>query len=102
MWLSVSIVTVSPSTPQICIAFAIHRGIVVIPKTVNPTRITENLKSTEVKLDPEDMKRLREADKNSRLLTVRHTISDTVEPPNEGHFGASQLSFVERGCLVPV
>jgi diketogulonate reductase-like aldo/keto reductase len=38
---------------------------------VNPGRIAENLKSTEVKLDPEDMKRLREADKNKRLLSVR-------------------------------
>ena len=40
----------------------------VIPKTVNPARITENLKSTELKLDAEDMKRLRELDRNHRLL----------------------------------
>ena len=44
---------------------------VVIPKTVNPARIIENLKSTEVKLDPEDMRRLRELDRNGRLLLVR-------------------------------
>ena len=55
---------------QICIAFAIHRGTVVIPKTVNPTRIEENLKATEVKLDAEDMKRLRELDRNTRMLNV--------------------------------
>lgn len=57
-------------TLQICIAFAIHRGTVVIPKTVNTDRVSENLKSTEVKLDAEDMKRLRETDKNARLLRV--------------------------------
>ena len=42
----------------------------VIPKTVNPTRIEENLKATEVKLDAEDMKRLRELDRNTRMLNV--------------------------------
>ncbi len=42
----------------------------VIPKTVTLTRITENQKCTEVKLDPEDMRRLRELDRNCRALTV--------------------------------
>ena len=44
----------------------------VIPKTVTPSRITENLKATEVKLDAEDMKRLRELEsKNFRYVLVR-------------------------------
>ena len=44
---------------------------VVIPKTVTPSRITENLKGTEIKLDAEDMKRLRELEsKNFRLIPV--------------------------------
>ena len=43
----------------------------VIPKTVTPSRITENYKATEVKLDAEDMKRLRELEsKNFRLISV--------------------------------
>ena len=45
---------------QVCISFALHRGFVVIPKSVTPSRIEENLKSVDVKLDAEDMKRLRE------------------------------------------
>ena len=43
----------------------------MIPKTVTPSRITENLKATEIKLDAEDMKRLRELEsKNFRMLKV--------------------------------
>ena len=54
-----------------CIAFAIHRGMVVIPKTVTASRITENIKATEIKLDAEDMKRLRELESKSfRFLKV--------------------------------
>ena len=41
----------------------------MIPKTVNPARITENLKSTELKLDAEDMRQLRDLDRNYRWLT---------------------------------
>ena len=40
----------------------------VIPKTVNPARITENLKSTELKLDAEDMRRLKDIDRNRMLF----------------------------------
>ena len=44
---------------------------VVIPKTVTPSRITENLKATEIKLDAEDMKRLQEVgSRNFRFLKV--------------------------------
>ena len=56
---------------QVCIAFALHRGMVVIPKTVTPSRITENLKATEIKLDAEDMKRLQDVgSRNFRFLKV--------------------------------
>ena len=40
----------------------------MIPKTVTLTRIHENMKATEVKLDAEDMRRLRELDRNIRYL----------------------------------
>ncbi len=51
-----------------CIAFALHRGLVVIPKTVTPTRIVENMESTKLTLTEEDMERLRAVDKNCRLF----------------------------------
>ena len=41
----------------------------MIPKTVNPARITENLKSTKLKLDAEDMRQLRDLDRNHRRIT---------------------------------
>jgi len=43
---------------------------VVIPKTVNPTRIVDNYKSTSLSLTEEDMKRLAGIDRNLRLFRV--------------------------------
>ena len=40
----------------------------MIPKSVKPSRIAENLKSTELKLDADDMQRLSEVDKNYRYV----------------------------------
>ena len=42
----------------------------MIPKTVNPARITENLKSIELKLDAEDMRQLRDLDRKFRMVTA--------------------------------
>ena len=59
---------------QVCISFGLHRGNVVIPKSVTPSRIIENFKATEVRLDAEDMKRLGElGSKNVRYVHVRLT-----------------------------
>ncbi len=44
----------------------------MIPKSVNPVRIAENLKATEVKLDDEDMKQLSGLDRNYRLLDLKY------------------------------
>ena len=53
-----------------CISFALHRGMVVIPKTVNVTRIIENYKATSLTLKKEDIEKLAGIDKNFRLLKV--------------------------------
>ena len=48
---------------------------VVIPKTVSASRITENLDSTKLKLSGEDMTRLTAIDKDFRLLKVKLAIA---------------------------
>ena len=47
----------------------------MIPKSVNAARIAENFKSLEVKLDEEDMRRIKEVDRNTRFESVR-VVSD--------------------------
>lgn len=58
----------SATPAQICIAFQLHRGVVVLAKSVNLERVKQNFKATEVKLDAEDMRKLRELDRNLRFL----------------------------------
>eukprot|EP00731_Ephydatia_muelleri_P031599 Em0023g106a len=58
----------SVSAAQVCIAFLLHRGMVVTPKSVNLERLKENLASTRVRLDDEDMKKLQSLDRNRRML----------------------------------
>ncbi|KAL5456974.1 hypothetical protein EMCRGX_G034203 [Ephydatia muelleri] len=59
------------ATPaQVCLAFPLQRGMVVIPKSVNLDRLNENLFGTLVELDSEDMARLKALDKNHRLLKM--------------------------------
>jgi len=43
---------------QVLIAWSISRGIAVVPKSVNQSRIIENFKSTEVDLDDQDLEAL--------------------------------------------
>ena len=45
-----------------------HRGNVVLAKTVNLERVKENFKAVDLNLDAEDMRRLRELDRNLRFL----------------------------------
>jgi len=46
----------------------------VIPKSVKPSRIAENLKSVELKLDADDMQQLLEVDKNYRYVTAKNWV----------------------------
>ena len=64
----------------------------MIPKSVKQARITENLKSTELKLDQEDMRRLRGVDKNIRLMLVRNvSLNMLVVCPEDYGFTASHF-----------
>ena len=53
----------------------------MFPKSVTPDRIRENLKATEVRLDTEDLQKLRALDKNLRFFngTLFEKKSATLE-----------------------
>jgi diketogulonate reductase-like aldo/keto reductase len=63
------IASIKGATPaQICISFLLHRGFVVIPKSVTPHRIQENFEATKVSLTEEEVEALVAVDKNLRLF----------------------------------
>ncbi|MBX2865073.1 MAG: aldo/keto reductase [Leptolyngbyaceae cyanobacterium MAG.088] len=57
---------VSPA--QILISWAIHRGTAVIPKSVNPERIKQNLAAAAVSLDQSSMDKIAALDLNRRYV----------------------------------
>ncbi|MBI9084147.1 MAG: aldo/keto reductase [Desulfobacterales bacterium] len=57
---------VSPA--QVLIAWAIQRGTVVIPKSVNPERMVQNLAGAEVSLTQEDMEAITGLDRHRRYV----------------------------------
>ena len=57
------------ATPaQVLIAFHLHRHTAVIPKSTNPDRIKENLKSANLRLDDNDMEQLKTLDNHYRYV----------------------------------
>ena len=58
--------TVTPA--QVLIAWAIHRGTVVIPKSVTPSRIQQNLAAADVSLTPEQLKTIEGCDRHRRYV----------------------------------
>ena len=58
----------SCSPAQVLISWAIMRGTSVIPKSVNPERLRQNLEATRLELSSEDMKRLAALDRGHRYI----------------------------------
>ena len=56
---------------QVCIAFLLQSGMIVIPKSVTESRIIENFKGTELVLTDEEMQKMKAMDKNCRLLSFQ-------------------------------
>ena len=56
------------STAQVLISWAVARGTSVIPKSVNPDRIQQNLASADISLDDDDMQKIAELDRHSRYI----------------------------------
>ncbi|NET09476.1 MAG: aldo/keto reductase [Merismopedia sp. SIO2A8] len=57
---------VSPA--QVLISWALHRGTAVIPKSVNPTRMAQNLAAADVSLTPEDMEAIAALERKRRYV----------------------------------
>ena len=56
------------SPGQVLIAWALARGTSVVPKSVNPTRIAENLKAQELSLTPTNMEAISKLDAHRRMV----------------------------------
>lgn len=52
---------------QIIIAWGVERGIVIIPKSVHPERIKENIKALDIKLTKEDLQQIATLDSHTRM-----------------------------------
>lgn len=57
------------ATPaQIMLAWAVNRGTSVIPKSVNPQRLKENLEAADIELSPSDMQKINDLDQHYRYI----------------------------------
>ena len=56
------------STAQVLIRWAVARGTAVIPKSVNPERIRQNLAAAQVKLAEQDMQQIAKLDRHRRYV----------------------------------
>ena len=56
------------SPAQVLISFHLHRHTAVIPKSTNPGRIKENLKSANLKLDEADLNKIKDLDRHYRYV----------------------------------
>lgn len=56
------------SWAQILLAWAINRGTIVIPKSVNPDRLRQNFEAASIELDADDMARIGEMDLHFRFI----------------------------------
>jgi alcohol dehydrogenase (NADP+) len=58
------------ATPaQVLISWQIHRGIAVIPKSVNPERIRQNLVAEKISLNPADVQEIAGLDRHRRYVS---------------------------------
>lgn len=65
------------ATPaQILISWAIHRQTVVIPKSIHPERLQQNLDAVEIELSEEDMQEIGNLDKHRRYVSGTFWVLD--------------------------
>jgi len=69
---------------QVLIKWAVDRGTAVIPKSVNPTRLTENLAAMDISLFEQDMAAIATLDSHSRYI-----LGDSWEIPGSPYAGGN-------------
>ena len=57
------------SIPQVIIAWGLQRGIIMIPKSVTPSRILENFKAQELNLSKADIEQINALNRGKRVYT---------------------------------
>lgn len=57
------------SIPQIIIAWGLSRGVIMIPKSVTPSRIEENFKAKDIKLNKEEIEAINSLNRGKRVYT---------------------------------
>lgn len=68
------------ASSQILLRQLVQRGIAVIPKSINPTRIMENINIFDFELDEEDMKSMKNFGPNLRLFPLKFLIKHSEYP----------------------
>ena len=61
---------------QVLISWALHRGMSVIPKSVNPKRILENLQAEQLILSKQDMSTIADLERKYRYVTGQFWVLD--------------------------
>lgn len=59
---------VGKSLPQVLLKYQLQRGVIVIPKSVTPSRIEENFKLFDFELSEDDVKLIDSFDCNGRVV----------------------------------
>ncbi|NLO72142.1 MAG: aldo/keto reductase [Porphyromonadaceae bacterium] len=59
---------------QVMLAWNMRRGIIVIPKSVNPERINENFGANSVELDEDDIQKIKTINRNQRNATAAYAV----------------------------
>ncbi|XP_020843250.1 aldo-keto reductase family 1 member A1 [Phascolarctos cinereus] len=73
------------SPAQILLRWQVQRKVSCIPKSINPSRILENLQVFDFTLTPEEMKRMGALNKNCRYIVPMITVDGKRVPRDAGH-----------------
>ncbi|XP_048395965.2 aldo-keto reductase family 1 member A1-B isoform X1 [Stegostoma tigrinum] len=73
------------SPAQILLRWQVQRGVVAIPKSVNPARIAQNLQVFDFTLTEDDMKRIGSLNKNWRYIVPKIKVDNEFVPRDAQH-----------------